>query len=461
METGNKNINKKMNKKELEFILQKGEGFKIEFKESFNKSVVEDIVAFANAQGGRVFLGIDDKNKTKGIKITNELKSQIETVARNCDSGIKIDLEIFKNILIINIPEGKDKPYKCSSGFYLRRGSNSQKMTREEIREFFNKEGKILFDEMINKNFSFKNGFDKNKFNIFLQKAKISKVISKKEILKNLGVLNNKGKFRNAGVLFFCDKIEKFIPQAIVSCVLYKGKNKIFIIDKKDFTSDIYSNYQNAIEFLYRNLRLKYEIKGFGPRKEVLEIPEEALKEAIINALAHRDYSEKGADILVEIYDDRVEITNPGGLVSAIKKSEFGKKSVSRNPLLFSLFKRVNLVEKVGSGISRMRGAMKKAGLPLPKFEFTNFFTITFKRPKTTLEKVGEKVGEKLSKNQKSILKYFSKDKNISIVRLSKKVRIAPKNIEENIKKLKQKGLIKRVGSARAGYWEIIKKNKK
>jgi len=81
---------------------------------------------------------------------------------------------------------------------------------------------------------------------------------------------------------------------------------------------------------------------------------------------------------LVEIYDDRVEITNPGGLVSAIKKSEFGKKSVSRNPLLFNLFKRVDLVEKVGSGISRMRMAMRKAGLFLPKFEFTNFFTVTF-----------------------------------------------------------------------------------
>jgi len=453
-----------MDKKELDSILQQGEGLEIEFKEGFDKSIAKDIIAFSNTQGGRIFLGVNDKSKICGVNITNGLKSKIQDLANHCDPQIKIKLEMFKDVLVVNVLEGKDKPYKCSFGFYLRHGASSQKMTRDEIREFFNKEGKILFDRMINKNFSFKDGFDENKFNAFLQKAKISKVISKEEILKNLRVLNDKGEFRNAGVLFFCDKIEKFIPQAIVSCVLYKGKDKTFIIDKKDFISDIYLNYQNAIEFLYRNLRLKYEIEGFGPRKEVLEIPEEALKEAVINALVHRDYLERGADILVEIYDDRVEITNPGGLVSAIKKSEFGKKSVSRNPLLFSLFKRVNLVEKVGSGISRMRGAMKKTGLPLPKFEFTNFFTVIFKRPKTTPKtvgkRVGEKVGERVSENQRLILEYFFKNKFISIIELSKKIGIAPKNIEENIKKLKKKGLIERVGSARGGHWKIIKKLK-
>ena len=445
-----------MGKKELDLILQQGEGLEIEFKEAFDKSIAKDVVAFANTQGGRIFLGVNDKNKILGINITNGLKSQIQSLANHCDPQIKTKLEVFRNILIINVLESKDKPYKCSSGFYLRQGASSQKMTRDEIREFFNKEGKILFDRMINKNFSFKNGFDEDKFNVFLEKAEISKVISEKEILKNLGVLNDKGEFRNAGVLFFCNKIEKFIPHAIVSCVLYKGKDKAFIIDKKDFISDIYSNYQNAIEFLYRNLRLKYEIKGFGPRKEILEIPEEALKEAIVNALVHRDYLEQGADILVEIYDDRVEITNPGGLVSAIKKSEFGKKSVSRNSLLFNLFKRVNLVEKVGSGISRMREATKKAGIPLPKFEFTNFFTVTFGRPKTTPKTVGKTVVKTVGK----IIELIMEDSSVTRNELAKKTGLTVRGVEWNLGKLKKKGLIKRIGSARGGYWKIIKKLK-
>jgi len=447
-----------MNKKELNFILQQGEGIEIEFKEAFDKSISKEIVAFANTQGGKIFLGISDKSKIKGIDITNVLKSQIQNLANHCDPQINIKLETFRNILIVNVLEGKDKPYKCSFGFYLRQGASSQKMTREEIRDFFSQEGKILFDGMINKSFSFKNGFGEKNFKNFLLRAKLSPTIPQEDILRNLGVLNDKGEFRNAGVLFFCHHIEKFILQATVSCVLYKGKDKVFIIDRKDFVSDIYSNYQNTINFLYRNLRLKYEIKGFGPRKEVLEIPEEALKEAVVNALSHRDYLEQGANVLVEIYDNRVEITNPGGLISAIKRNEFGKKSVSRNPLLFNLFRRVDLVEKIGSGVNRMRAATREAGIPSPKFEFTKFFTVTFKRPKTTPERVGEKVGEKVGENQRLILEYFFKDKFISIVELSKKIGIAPKNIEENIKKLKKKGLIERIGSARGGYWKIIKK---
>jgi len=134
-----------MDKKELEFILQKGEGFKIEYKESFGKSIAKEIVAFVNAQGGKIFLGINDKGKIKGINVTNKLKSQIQDLANHCDPQAKIKLEIFRDIIVIDIPEGKDKPYKCSSGFYLRQGASSQKMTRDEIREFFNKEGKIFF----------------------------------------------------------------------------------------------------------------------------------------------------------------------------------------------------------------------------------------------------------------------------------------------------------------------------
>jgi len=439
-----------MNRKELEFILQQGEGQYIEFKVSFDKSLAKEIVAFANANGGRIFLGVDDKNRIFGCKLTNKLKSRIIDMVHNCDPKIEVSVSSFDNIVIIGVNESANKLHKCSSGFYLRQGANSVKLSRDEIREFFNKEGKILFDEMVHKNFSFKRGFDENKFNFFLEKAKISKVLPKKDILKNLGVLNDKEEFRNAGVLFFCHRVEEFIPQAVVTCVLYKGKDKVFIIDKKDFAADSYSNYQNAVEFLYRNLRLRYDIKGFGPRKEILEVPEDALKEALVNALAHRDYLEKGANVLVEIYDDRVEITNPGGLVSAIKKSEFGKKSFSRNPLLFSLFKRVDLVEKVGSGIGRMRRAMKEAGLPLPKFEFTNFFTVTFTRAVKRVETVGETVGK--------ILALINENPKITREELSVKTGLTIRGVEWNIARLKQKGIIKRIGPAKGGHWEIIDK---
>jgi len=102
----------------------------------------KEIVAFANSDGGRIFLGMDDKGKIKGINITNKLKSQIQDIARNCDPSIKISLEEFENILIINIEEGKDKPYKCSSGFYLRQGANLQKAYRKIKTKKFTKKNR-------------------------------------------------------------------------------------------------------------------------------------------------------------------------------------------------------------------------------------------------------------------------------------------------------------------------------
>src|SRR3989338_1734460 len=225
-----------MNKKEFEFILKHGEGLKSEFKENFDsKKIGKEIAAFANTEGGRVFIGVNDNGEVKGIRITNKLKSEIQDIARNCNPSICIKLETIGNVLIVNVDEGVNKPYRCAAGFFLRQGSNSQKLSTDEIRDFFNKEGKILFDENIHPIFSFDNGFDGNKFNAFLDMAKISRTISEKDILKNLGVLTEAG-FKNAGVLFFCDNVERFFRHAIVTCVLYKGIDKYKIIDRKDFT---------------------------------------------------------------------------------------------------------------------------------------------------------------------------------------------------------------------------------
>lgn len=202
-----------------------------------------------------------------------------------------------------------------------------------------------------------------------------------------------------------------------------------------------------------RNLRLEYKIKA-GPREEILEIPEDALREAIVNAMAHRDYNERGANIQIDIYDDRVEIGNPGGLVPAIKKEEFGKKSISRNPLLFSLFKSADLVEKVGSGIGRMREAMEKVKLPAPKFEFTSFFTVTFQRP-PTLQKTLQKTPQKPTESEQRIIEVIKKNKSITRGEIAKELKISAETVKEYLDKLKKKGLLSRVGGRKQGYWEI------
>lgn len=151
----------------------------------------------------------------------------------------------------------------------------------------------------------------------------------------------------------------------------------------KTFGGPLYHQYLNALSWIESKLEVEYIIKGTGPRQEIWEIPLDVFKESIMNAICHRDLYEEGGTIMVEVYDDRVEISNPRGLLPVVA-AEFGHKSMSRNPLIFGLFTRMHIVEKVGSGIPRMRRLMKEAGLPDPKFDTQGFFTVTFmKRAKT------------------------------------------------------------------------------
>ncbi len=123
----------KLLKKNLEMILQKGECQTVEFKESFSSSLAKEIVAFANAGGGKIFLGITDSNQITGISINNNLKSKIIDLAKNCDPSIRIGFQELENIFIIEVEKGTNKPYQCKDGFFLRQGTNSQKQTRYEI----------------------------------------------------------------------------------------------------------------------------------------------------------------------------------------------------------------------------------------------------------------------------------------------------------------------------------------
>lgn len=213
--------------------------------------------------------------------------------------------------------------------------------------------------------------FNSSYFKNVLQKSGITTNMVKATLLENLRLITTKKpkiKLTSAAVLFFAKNVQRYIDHAIIKCVLFKGLDKRYIIDSKEITGNLIEQYEEALKYIISTLNLRFEIENQagGARQEILEIPETVFREALVNAICHRSYYDKGAVTMVEIYDDRVEISNPGGLISTITKEEFGTKSFSRNPLIFGLMQRVDLVEKVGSGIKRMREAMKDAGLTEP-----------------------------------------------------------------------------------------------
>ena len=140
-----------------------------------------------------------------------------------------------------------------------------------------------------------------------------------------------------------------------MTCALFKGTEKVHVLNRKDYNEDLISNIDNAMVFLKQHVPVRYEMTGGPRRREPPEVPFDALREAVINAVVHRDYLEKGARVMVEMFDDRIEIYNPGGLVKGLDPSEFGRKSVLRNPLLASMLDRIEYIEKWVQVLRRCR----------------------------------------------------------------------------------------------------------
>ena len=445
-----------MRKDELEFILQEGEGLNIEFKESFDsKTLSKELVAFANSEGGKVLLGVKDDGTIKGVEINNKLKSQIQDLARNCDPEVKIFIEEQENVIIVNVEEGKDKPYKSSQGFFIRQGASSQKMRRDEIIDFISEEGKLKFDRSVT-------DFSKYDFGLiseYLKRAGIKQTISK-DTLFNLGAADKNGFLNNAGILFFTKSPKQVLINAYITCARYKGTEKVNVIDRKDFEGDLVLQVEQAVEFVKRNTRLEYEIKELY-RKEIPEYPNGAVREAILNAVMHRDYLETGANVQVDIFDDKLIVTNIGGLIKPLTREKLGTFAVRRNPLIADLFHRIHLVEKMGTGINRIKEECKKHGNVNFRIETNGYFIARFK-----LEKVTPQISPQISPQivtelERKILAQIKDKATISRAELSNKLALSEDTVKEYLKRLKSKGLLKRIGPDRGGHWEITENKEK
>jgi ATP-dependent DNA helicase RecG len=497
-----------MTPEELQFVLGEGEGQKIEFKEN-TSSLDGELVAFANSSGGRVFIGITDANAVKGISVTNRLKSQIQDIANHCQPAITIGFENIEganNVLIVHVSEGDDKPYSCGSGFYVRVGPNSQKLTRDQIIAFIKTEGKVRFDELNNATFDYERHFDADKLDSFMKLAGLPHALDVPTTLVNLGVAESQDAgliFNNAGVLFFAKRLADIFRRTTVTCALYKGVDRVDILDRRDFNDDVVSSIDNAMIVLKQWIPVRYEMTGTPQRREIPQIPYDALREAVINAVAHRNYFEKGANVMIEMFDDRIEISNPGGLVKGLSPEEFGKRSLLRNPNIANLLHEIKYIEKMGSGIPKMRRLLDEAGLAPVEFTYDTFFSVVFRRPvhekvegivdealinvnltrilsrggvegvnegvsegvnEGVSEGVNEGVSEGVSEGVKgrlaSELLYILQNGSTTRLMLQKLFRISDSTVERDISLLRRLGIIRFEGAPKKGRYVLTEKGK-
>jgi len=374
-----------MNRNDLSILLQEGEGSMLEYKESLSSALSRELVAFANTTGGKILLGVRDDGSVKGITDTNDIRARIQDIARNCDPPVKILLTHIDTVTVITVRESSEKPVQCSDGFFWRQGAVTQKLTREEIRTFFQKEGAIRFDLSVSPKFRYPEDFDADKFTNWLSQSGISSNGNREDILVNIEAaerIGGKLLFRNAGILFFAKDPRRFFNQAYITCILFQGTTNVRILDRKDFAGGAVADIEDSLRFIERNTRLSYKIEGLK-REEIPEYPMASLREAITNAVMHRDWFIEGANVFVQIFSDRIEISSPGGLPPGMQQTDLGHKSVRRNPIIADLYHRIGFIEKAGTGIERMREGARESGCPEPVFDADGFFTVTFTPMKT------------------------------------------------------------------------------
>ena len=369
-----------MTEQELQFVLSEGEGLFVEFKERPDKSLAREMSAFANASGGRIFIGVSDDSQAIGIQTDNRLKSQIQDMARNCDPPIAVKLAAVGRILVVDVPESLNKPHACSDGFFMRIGANSQKLSRDEVFSMGICSGRLRFDEQVCGAFDSSLDIDEEKVSAYLRAAGLNPTLPLFEILANLEVLNvenEKPVMTNAGVLLFAKDPAHFLKSSPVVCAVYQGDDKVQILDRKIFNDGLIGNIDAAVMYVKRHVDVRFEIRSVR-REEISQYPEAAFREAIVNAVMHRDYFDISGDVMVEVFQNRLTISNPGGLVPWLPPEDFGKYSRTRNRLIASLLMRTRQAEKMGTGIRRIQRALEAAGQPPAEFDYDDYnFSVT------------------------------------------------------------------------------------
>ena len=368
-----------MNKKQLKDIVALGEGFTTEFKRAGTSNLGREICAFANATGGVILIGVTDSGEMVGVDDHNRLKSEIQAIARSADPPISVDVDSVGQVMRVTVPEQHSMPYSFGGKFFMREGATSQQMSREEIREFFFKEGLIHFDETPCRRFSLQDDLTDDVWKLFSKRAKIPADMDALTALGNLHLVKDK-QMTHAGAWLLAKDIRKFTVSADVACALFMGTDKVRILDRRGFDSDVYSMIDEVIAYILSKINVEYIIKHVK-REERPELPEEALREAVVNALVHRDYRST-ANVQVYIFKDRVEVVSPGGLPAGMTEADLGVKSIPRNPLLFSILHRMEAVEHIGSGIKRIRNLCREYGVAKPLIQVSeHWFTVVFPRP--------------------------------------------------------------------------------
>ena len=443
--------------------------FKLMLEEKKPKSWLKSVSAFANGLGGSLFFGIDNDGTIKGLDDVQYVCESISSKIRDYMDPLP-DVEMIPqrfddhNILQLKVNAGNYTPYYYVGDgqrvAFLRVGDESLPATAEQMVRLVLKGSNKTYDSL---HTDYK--AEDYAFTILANafKTRTNQEWNKKYLL-SFGLVTSIGNLTNAGALFADDCP---LWQSRLYCTRWNGKTKSDAINDAEFTGNVLMLLREAMNFVKSNTKKGWEKLPDG-RKNKPEYAERAVLEAMVNHFIHRDYTVMGGEVHLDIFDDRITVTSPGGMYNGMLIQNLDIADVSserRNPILANVMAQLDYMEKRGSGLTRICNetqaldGYKDELKPIFKSTPTQFQTIIF--ASGDKQNVGDFVGDmseiKLTERQKKILNLIKELPTITAKQMSETLSVSPRTIERDITTLKEKKILRREGKDNNGWWLINK----
>lgn len=443
----------------------------IEWKESWRDDYIRWICGFANAQGGRLIIGKNDKGAVVGVANARKLLEDIPNKIRDI-LGIIVDVNLHveqgKELLEIMV-EPYPYPISYKGEYHYRTGSTKQELKGAALDRFLlQKQGKH-WDGVPVPRVGVAD-FKEESFDIFRTKANKSGRVSDNILAQNNALLIDnlnlkEGDYlKRAAILLFHNDPEKWIVGAYIKIGYFRTDANLLYQD--DIHGSLFVQAEKAMDLLLtKYLRAAISYEGIS-RVEKFPFPKAALREALLNAIVHKDYS-GGSPIQISVYENKIYFWNDGQLPNNWTVEQLLSKHASKpfNPLIANAFFRAGMIESWGRGIEKINQECKAAGVPIPEYrtdasglmvKFHTQITLAGKTLEETLVKTLEETQEKTPDR---IITLLRDDGRLSIAKLAKQIGKSTSAIERALRKLRETGDIERIGPDKGGYWEVKKKS--
>ena len=505
-----------------------GESKNVEFKENLpEKSIkyMKSVVAFANGTGGKIIFGIADKTRdVVGFDkedVFKKMDAIANAVSDSCEPAIIPDITLQtvdgKTVIVVEVSEGRQRPYYIKAfgrdgGVYVRVAGTTRLADEYMVKELLFEGSNRYYDQALC------TGLNVTDEDIDVlckamkeQAVKNARTEEQKAAIKDVG----RQQLRSWGILI--ERDGKDYPSnafAILTgngglhvatqCGVFKGTTKAVFVDRREYTGPLWEQIDEAFQFVLRNIHLGATIVGIY-RQDIYEIPPDAIRELIINAVVHRSYLDHGT-IQVAVYDNRLEITSPGKLPmgQTMERMKEGYSKI-RNEAIAHAFAYMNLIEHWGSGIPRIIEKVKAAGLREPEFQDLEIgFRINLYRntedtvircaeeniqsgtqatqgntqatqnvqdttqnvqdttqtvrdtTQTTQDTTQTTTQTKLSQEAKTILQIISQNPDMTQKEIAEKLGWKINRVKYHVNRMRQQNIIKRVGTSHKGHWEVV-----